>query len=329
MHVLVVEHRLAEDLPLPRIGYGVAQNPVQHGPLRGGEQPLFLELLHLVGEAHALLADAVALRHAHVVEEQLGGIGRPHAELLELLGDADAGRFHGNADQRLVLVRCALRGIREQADPVGLGAAGGPHLAAVDDVIAAIPIHFFRRGPDRSYIGTRARLGNAQTGHIISGDGRRQKLPPQFVGAEARQRRGGHVGLHANGHRHAAAIDVAERLGKGQLVAVVESHAAIFLRLVDAEKSGIAEFLEQLVGGKYFGRFPFVDMGIDLGVDEFLQRALQFQMFLLVEHDCPFPAFQCLNAWLRRTGSGAVFFVRLRGRSTNHKPTPCAYRADR
>ena len=50
-------------------------------------QPLLLELQHLVGEALALLADAVALRHAHIVEEDLRGVGGAHAELVELARD--------------------------------------------------------------------------------------------------------------------------------------------------------------------------------------------------------------------------------------------------
>jgi hypothetical protein len=32
----------------------------------------------------------------------------------------------------------------------------------------------------------------------------------ELVAAKARQRRGAHVGLHTDGHRHAAAIDVAQ-----------------------------------------------------------------------------------------------------------------------
>jgi hypothetical protein len=48
-------------------------------------QALLLELQHLEGEAHAFLADAVPLRHAHVVEEQLRGVGAVHADLVDLL----------------------------------------------------------------------------------------------------------------------------------------------------------------------------------------------------------------------------------------------------
>ena len=54
---------------------------------RRAPQPLLLELHHLVGEAHAFLADAVALRHPHIVEEDLRGVGRAHADLVELARD--------------------------------------------------------------------------------------------------------------------------------------------------------------------------------------------------------------------------------------------------
>lgn len=55
---------------------------VGHGP-----EPLFLELQHLVGEAHAFLADDVLAGHADVVEEHLGRVRRPHAQFIDLAGD--------------------------------------------------------------------------------------------------------------------------------------------------------------------------------------------------------------------------------------------------
>lgn len=52
-----------------------------------GVESFLLELEHLIGEAHALLADDVLARHAHVVEEHLRRVRRPHAELVDLAGD--------------------------------------------------------------------------------------------------------------------------------------------------------------------------------------------------------------------------------------------------
>jgi hypothetical protein len=74
-----------------------------------GPQALFLELRHLVGEALALLADPVALRHPHVVEVDQSGVTGHHADLV------DARRLHRHDDQALVPVRRALRGVGEQS----------------------------------------------------------------------------------------------------------------------------------------------------------------------------------------------------------------------
>src|SRR5581483_10442662 len=76
MHDLVVEDRLAERLALAGVFNGVLDHA-----LLGDEagrcriEPLLLELQHLIREALALLADAVTLRHAHVLEEDLRGVG--------------------------------------------------------------------------------------------------------------------------------------------------------------------------------------------------------------------------------------------------------------
>ena len=52
--------------------------------------PFFLELQHLVGEAHALISDDVGLGHSDILKEDLGRVGAPHAHLVNLLGDVDA-----------------------------------------------------------------------------------------------------------------------------------------------------------------------------------------------------------------------------------------------
>ena len=56
-----------------------------------GHEPLGLELHHLLLEAAPDLADGVGDGHAHVGERQLGGVARPHAELLELARHDHAG----------------------------------------------------------------------------------------------------------------------------------------------------------------------------------------------------------------------------------------------
>ena len=128
-------------------------------------QPLLLELHHLVGEALAFLADAIALRHPHLVKENLSGVGRAHAHLVEFAGDFDALGLYRHADQRFVAMFGAVAGVGEQADPVGLNAVGDPHLAAVDDVVVAIGAG---AGLDRGDIRTGTRLGHADARHRIA-----------------------------------------------------------------------------------------------------------------------------------------------------------------
>ena len=94
----------------------------------------------------------------------------------------------------------------------------------------------------------------------IAGDRGRQKFAAHLVGAEPRQRRRRHVGLHPDRHRHAAAGDGAELFRHHQRVGVIEPLAAECYRLVQAEKAEIAELLEQLMRREDVGLLPFVDM---------------------------------------------------------------------
>jgi len=69
---------------------------------------------------------------------------------------------------------------------------------------------------DAGHVAAGGRLTHPDAGHHVTGDRRGQEFAPQFVAAVARQGRRGHVGLHPDGHRHAAAVDVAQGLGHGQ-----------------------------------------------------------------------------------------------------------------
>ena len=109
---------------------------------------------------------------------------------------------------------------------------------------------------------------------------------PHFIRPEPRQRRRRHIGLHPNRHRHAAACDGAEFFGHHQRVGVVEPLAAEFGRLVEAEEAGIAELLEQLVGGEDVVLLPFIDEWIDFCGDELLQDAAGFVVVGGKEHFC-------------------------------------------
>ena len=166
----------------------------------------------------------------------------------------------------------SVRSIGEEANPIGLGAVGGPHLAAVDDVVVAVTP---RRRLDRSHVGPRADLRYAEAGDEIAQDRRLEEFRAHLIGPEPRQRGRRHVGLHADRHRHAAAGDVAELLGHGERVGIVEPLPAKLDRLGEAEHTKVSELLEQFVGRKNTGGFPFVDVGVDLRGDEFLKAAAQ------------------------------------------------------
>ena len=190
--------------------------------------------------------------------------------LSSLRAIVDALGLHRHADQRLVLVHRAVGGVGQQTDPVGLRAVGDPHLVAVDDVVGAV---LAGAGLDGGDVGAGAHLGHTDARHHVALDGGHQELLGQLVGAEASERGRRHVGLHADRHRHAAALDMAQRLYERELIGVVEPHAPVLGGLVDAEIALLAHLLEQVVGGEDAGRLPFIDVRVDLRVDELLDVA--------------------------------------------------------
>jgi hypothetical protein len=72
---------------------------------------------------------------------------------------------------------------------------------------------------------------------------------------------------------------VAQLLGHHHGVGIVEAHAAVFRGLVDAQQTGIAQLLEDLVGGEDAVLFPFVDVRVDVLVDDGAQRAADLGVF--------------------------------------------------
>src|SRR5690606_24916528 len=142
---------------------------------------------------------------------------------------------------------------------------------------------------DRGDVRTRARLRHADAGDEIACDRGRKKFPAQLLGTEARESGRRHVGLHADRHRHAAAIDVARRLVEDGAIGIIEPRTAIGLRLGDTEQAEIAHLLENLMGRKNLRLFPFINVRIDFLVDEFTNGAPQFFMFAGQFHGRFFP----------------------------------------
>ncbi|MDF2467445.1 MAG: hypothetical protein K0Q43_5680 [Ramlibacter sp.] len=239
-------------------------------------------------------ADAVALRYANFVKVDEARVRGIHPDLADLLRHLDAlGQLavravaHGYDHERLVLVRIVARSARpfarvhKHAHPVGLQAVGDPHFLAGDHVVVAI-LH--GAALDAGDVAARARLAHADAGHHLARDRRRQELLAQLVAAEAREGRRRHVGLNADGHGNAAAMGVAQRLRHRHGIGVVQTRAAVFLRLGQAEQAQFTQALEHLVRRKYLRLFPFVDVGVDFFVDEALEGFLDFQVFVGVVH---------------------------------------------
>ena len=127
-------------------------------------------------------------------------------------------------------------------------------------------------------------LGHRDRGDHVTGDGRGEVVTLDFVGAEPRQGGGGHVGLHADGQRHAAAVGAADFLSDDQAVGIVQAHAAVFLRLGDAEQAQVAHFLEHVVDRETARRFPLRHERIHFFLDKIAHCAAQLFMFLSKQH---------------------------------------------
>lgn len=131
-------------------------------------------------------------------------------------------------------------------------------------------------------------------------DGRAQEFFAQCVAAEAGEGGGTHVGLYADGHGDAAAADAAEFFGGDDGVAVVQAHAAELLGFGDAQQTEVAGLAQDIVDGEAAGFFPFVDVGVDLTVDEGADGAAQCLVFLGEDHFLLFSVWAFFGcAWLR------------------------------
>ncbi len=76
----------------------------------------------------------------------------------------------------------------------------------------------------------------------------------------------------------------AELFGGDDRVAVVEAHAAEFFRFGNAQQAEVAGLAEDLVDRKAPGLFPFLDVRIDLVIDELADGAAQCFVFLGEDH---------------------------------------------
>ncbi|MNP03673.1 hypothetical protein D3C76_955670 [compost metagenome] len=81
----------------------------------------------------------------------------------------------------------------------------------------------------------------------------------------------------------------AELFGGDDRVAVVQAHATEFFRFGNAQQAQVASLAKNLVDRKAPGLFPFLDVGIDLVIDELANGATQCVVFLGEDHSCCSP----------------------------------------
>jgi hypothetical protein len=183
---------------------------------------LGLPALGDTGGESLLTAEEVLGGHAAVLEDDLAGVRRATAELVELAQHPQAGRSLRHDEYTLTAV--AGVGVDGGDDDMYVGdpAVADEHLLAVDDPVAGI---LARPGLDRPHVAASARLRDGQSGEL-DGVGRAEALPRPvhqlLVGGglpDRRERQGGHDDrqadpcaapeqlLHEDRQRQASRID--------------------------------------------------------------------------------------------------------------------------
>ena len=129
---------------LARIGDRPLEHRLDHDDGGDGDrQALLRELLHQLEEALALgVAEQVLGRHAHVVEEQLGGVLAVHADLVEQLAAREPLEVVAGLgdDQRHAGGAVFAAGLRGDDQQVAVLAVGDEGLGAVDHVLVAVAL---------------------------------------------------------------------------------------------------------------------------------------------------------------------------------------------
>uniref|UniRef100_A0A0N4Z3R7 DUF6285 domain-containing protein n=1 Tax=Parastrongyloides trichosuri TaxID=131310 RepID=A0A0N4Z3R7_PARTI len=231
--VLELHQRLAEGVALARVVDSQLQRPFQDGQPHGGDaQTLLRQHGHQLAEALALgSADQVRRRDAHVLEEQLGGVLRVAAHLVEVPapGEAGAVALHRNQGDA---ARAVVRGAAHHQDQVRRLAVGDEGLLAVQHPFVALKPG---AGADALQVRSRPRLGHGDGQDDLARDHLGQPSLLLLLGAE-----GDDVGGHDHVvQRHAPALHAAraELLDQHALVAEVSAHAAVLFRNRQAQQA--------------------------------------------------------------------------------------------
>jgi hypothetical protein len=159
---------LAELLAVVDVGHHVVHHRLHDADGAGGQHgALVVEAAHQHLGAAVQAAQHVGRRHFDVLEHQLAGVAAAHAQLVELLRDGEA--LHALLDQEGRDAARAQLGLGLGVDHqrVGVGAVGDPHLAAVEQVVAALVLGLQLHRDD---VAAGAGLAHGQRAHVLAGD---------------------------------------------------------------------------------------------------------------------------------------------------------------
>ena len=165
-HRLVLADGLAERDALLRVAKrGVVGRPAEADREGPGHHPdLRQDAPHLLDPAR-LAAEEVLVGNDHVVEDDLAGGRRPHAELLDLLAERHAGKLPVDQEERDVLHPALGGRLRADRQHVGDGGVRDPRLGPLETPAAVDPL---RRGGEIADVRARVRLGQGERGDLLA-----------------------------------------------------------------------------------------------------------------------------------------------------------------
>ena len=225
----------AEDLPLLDVLDRLFQDQggAGHGAY-GGHESFALEVDHHLDEPLVLLAQELVLGNPNILERKLRCVRGVHSHLVDLAAHREARKVRVEEEEADSVVPEVRRRLGGEDDHVGPSAVRDKSLRSVDHVVVAV---LPRRGLHGRYVGTGVRLGDPQSTDLLPLNDRDEIFLSLLLGADNVDRRGGHVGLHHEGHVHAAALGARQLLAENHLVEVVARGSAHILRVGDAQEA--------------------------------------------------------------------------------------------
>mmetsp|Transcript_26227 Transcript_26227/g.61964 ORF Transcript_26227/g.61964 Transcript_26227/m.61964 type:complete len:421 (+) Transcript_26227:5135-6397(+) len=234
---------LTELLAVVDVGNHVVHHALHDAQRAAGQHgALVVQARHQHLGAVVDAAQHVLGRHLDILEHQLAGVAAAHAELVELLRDAET--LHALLDQEGGHTpRAQLRlGLGVDDEGVGVRSVSDPHLAAVEDVVAALVLGAQLHADD---VRAGAGFAHRQRADMLAADQLGQVFGALRVIAVALDLVHAQVAVRAVGqaHRRAGAADLLHRHHVGQVAHV---GAAVLLGDGDAQHAQLAHLAPQI-----------------------------------------------------------------------------------